>query len=187
MSATLFGSPWAALKNWATVTPWLRRTNVGPPAGSPVTVDTTLTPPDCSVPPTVIVFPFIFTVITGRAARCPVWAAGAVWAARAVPPGMARDRPATATAAVMLLRIADPPFRVLLPPAGRRLRGRSRLAVGPCGPGLAGYWPGGLDDLLPGHGRLVRRALAAGPGSDAQDAQVVDPVAADPGVLASAA
>src|SRR5690242_18693118 len=123
MSATLFGSPCAALKNWATVTPLLSRMNVGLPAGSPVTVDTILTPPDWSAPPTVIVFPVIFTVITGRAALAPVRAADVVWAASAVPPGMARDRPAAATAAVMLLRIADPPFRVLLPPAGRGLRG----------------------------------------------------------------
>src|SRR6266700_7727318 len=133
MSATLFGSPWTALSSWATVTPRSRRINVGAPAGSPVTVDTTLTPPDCSAPLTVIFFPFIATLITGRAALGPVWAAGAVWAASAVPPGMARDRAAATTAAVMLLRIADPPFRVLLPPAGRRLRGRSRLTVGPCG------------------------------------------------------
>src|SRR6185312_14610153 len=109
MRATLSGPPWAALKNWATVTPGLRRTNVGPPAGSPVTVDTTLTPPDTSAPPTVIVFPVIVTVITGRAAPGPVRAAGAVWAASAVPPGMARDRPAATTAAVMLLRIAGSP------------------------------------------------------------------------------
>src|SRR5690348_5876628 len=123
MSAILFGSPWAALKSWAGVTPGLSRTNVGPPTGSPVTVDTTLTPPDCSAPPTVIVFPVIFTVITGRAVPCPVWAAGAVWAASAVPPGMARDRPAATRAVVMLLRIAGSPFQVLVPPAGRRMRG----------------------------------------------------------------
>src|SRR5689334_3100776 len=110
MSAMLFGSPWAALKSWAGVTPGLRRMNVGPPTGSPVTVDTTLTPPDRSAPPTVIVFPFIFTVITGRAVLCPVWTAGAVWAASAVPPGMANDRPAATKAVVMLLRIAGSPF-----------------------------------------------------------------------------
>src|SRR5690348_6995110 len=111
MSAALFGSPWAALRNWATVTPLLSRMNVGLPAGSPVTVDTTLTPPDWSAPPTVIVFPVIVTVITGRAVLGPVRAAGAVWAASAVPPGMARDRPATTRTAVMLLRIAGSPFR----------------------------------------------------------------------------
>src|SRR5438477_9398697 len=111
MSAILFGSPWAALKSWAGVTPGLRRMNVGPPAGSPVTVDTTLTPPDCSAPPTVIFVPFIVTVITGRAVLCPVWAAGTVWAASAVPPGMASDRPAATRAVVMLLRIAGSPFR----------------------------------------------------------------------------
>src|SRR5690242_5081440 len=123
MSATLFGSPCAALKNWATVTPLLSRMNVGLPAGSPVTVDTTLTPPDWSAPPTVIVFPVIVTVITGKAALGPVRAAGAVWAASAVPPGMARDRPATTRTVVMLLRIAGSPFKVLVPPAGRHMRG----------------------------------------------------------------
>src|SRR5689334_14211788 len=131
MSAMLFGSPWAALKSWAGVTPGLRRMNVGPPTGSPVTVDTTLTPPDCSAPPTVIFVPFIFTVITGRAALCPVWTAGAVWAASAVPPGMARDRPAATRAVVMLLRIAGSPFQVLLPPAGRHRRGWPAALIAP--------------------------------------------------------
>jgi len=50
--------------------------NVGAPAGSPVTVDTTLTPPDCSAPLTVIFFPFIATLITGSAAPCAADRAG---------------------------------------------------------------------------------------------------------------
>jgi hypothetical protein len=57
-------------------------------------------------------------VFTGSAALAPVRAAGAVWAANAVPPGMASNRPAATTAAVMLLRIAGSPFQVLMP-AGR--------------------------------------------------------------------
>src|SRR5690348_7672967 len=157
MSAILFGSPWAALKSWAGVTPGLSRTNVGPPAGSPVTVDTTLTPPDSSAPPTVIVFPFIFTVITGRAVLCPVRAAGAVWAASAVPPGMARDRPAATRAAVMLLRIAGSPFQGAFAASRAPMRGladsvhsaRMRTPDRPGTWALLRTWAAGVDYAAP--------------------------------------
>src|SRR5437016_4690376 len=69
-----------------------------------------------------MLFPFIFTVITGRAVLCPVWAAGAVWAASAEPPGMASDRPAATRAVVMLLRIAGSSFRCCCRQR-RRMRG----------------------------------------------------------------
>src|SRR5262249_21661828 len=47
------------------------------------------------------------------------------------------------------------------------------------------HWPRELDDLLEGDKRP--RALARGPGHDGQDAQLVLPATADPGVLAGAA
>ncbi len=49
-----------------------------------------------------------------------------------------------------------------------------------------GHGPEGLEDPLEGNRRLCHRAFAAGPGCDGQDAQMGDPAAADPGVLARA-
>ena len=87
--------------------------NVGAPAGSPVTVDTTVTPPDCSAPLTVIFFPFIATLITGSAPpRAAARAGGAERAASAAPPGMAGDRPAATAAAPAVMEV----MRLIAPP-----------------------------------------------------------------------
>lgn len=57
------------------MTPGLRRKSNGSPSFSRVVVDTTLTAPDCRVPPTVMDVPSIATLILGKAGPCPELAA----------------------------------------------------------------------------------------------------------------